>query len=129
MLVSEILQAATRTNYFHNKALEAEGSHPHQKEAIQKALKQVGAGRDTEETLDTCGIQRLEQILVLNNDDLMEAHMSPVQSTLLRQIAMEVLENKMSLDPQWFMRKVQAHKSQRSDGSETYDPETRSESQ
>ena len=59
----------------------------------------------------THGIEHLEQILVLNNKDLMEANMTLSQTISLKQIAMEALDEKMKLDPQWVVRNMQTRKS------------------
>ena len=77
----------------------------------------------------THGIEHLEQILVLKNKDLMEANMTLSQTISLKQIAMEALEEKMKLDPQWAVRNMQTRKSWQCDEAKNYEADTRSETQ
>ena len=53
MLIFEIMTNVDGTNITHNRTLEANGSATFPKESIQKALKQIGAGKETEDALDT----------------------------------------------------------------------------
>ena len=129
MLIFEIMTNVVGTNITHNRTLETKGSATLPKVTIQKALKQIGAEKETEDALNTYGIEHLEEILVMNNKDLMEANMTLSQITSLKQIAMEALEEKMKLYWQWVVRNIQTRNSWQCDEANNYMADTRSETQ
>ena len=53
MLISEMMTNAAGTNITHNRTLETKGTAILPKVTIQKALKQIGALKETEDALDT----------------------------------------------------------------------------
>ena len=53
MLIFEIMTKVVGINITYNRTLETKGSDTLLKVTIQKALKQIGAGKETEDALDT----------------------------------------------------------------------------
>ena len=100
------MQNTDGINIFRKTTMEANCTDAHAKEKMQTALTQIKAGKETEDILDSYGIEYLDTIIMLNDKDLTEAKLTISQATALRQSAIDAFEETMKRNPQWKTRKA-----------------------